>query len=385
MKLQKWIKRGTVLALSAALLTTGLAGCGATTNNGANADNDSETVADDTGKNDGADQELDTSDANTIHFAIAAGTIRTAPVILAKELGYYEEEGVNVEFVNSQDAPSTLTAISSGKKDVDAFGQGIVPSLTFIANGSDLVIYEGTAAEGGSIIAKEENVEKFKDLSNYEGITAALVRNESSWTITRAKLKEEGYDIDSIQLMEVDSEANVAQAVAKGEADVGFLPVEYANSFKDIGVSIVMEVGEISPLYVCCRQVTSAAKLEEKRDAFVKFTKANLRAYEFFEDEANRDEVVKILADYSGQTEDYVYNYFFVNRTVLTLDPNSKGVETFYDSLKDSGYFDGGTDVDIKDHIDTSVYEEALNEIIEEYPDDTFFQEQKDIFEQYNQ
>ena len=306
-------------------------------------------------------------------------------MILAKELGYYEEEGVNVEFVNSQDAPSTLTAISSGKKDVDAFGQGIVPSLTFIANGSDLVIYEGTAAEGGSIIAKEENVEKFKDLSNYEGITAALVRNESSWTITRAKLKEEGYDIDSIQLMEVDSEANVAQAVAKGEADVGFLPVEYANSFKDIGVSIVMEVGEISPLYVCCRQVTSAAKLEEKRDAFVKFTKANLRAYEFFEDEANRDEVVKILADYSGQTEDYVYNYFFVNRTVLTLDPNSKGVETFYDSLKDSGYFDGGTDVDIKDHIDTSVYEEALNEIIEEYPDDTFFQEQKDIFEQYNQ
>lgn len=322
------------------------------------------------------------AEENTIRFATQPGQIRTAINILAEQLGYYEEEGVNVEFVNA--APTeALTAITTGKSDVDVLGTGIVPDLTFIANGSDLVVFEGTAAEGGSIIAREDEVEQYKDLQNYAGITAALVRGSSSWVITRAKLVESGVDVDSINLLEVDSQANVAQAVAKGEADLGFLPIEYANSTLDIGTAVVYEVGELDPLYVCCRQVTSSQKLKEKHDAFVKFTIANLRAWEYYEDEANRDEVVKILADYSGQTEDYVSNYLFVNRTVLTLDPNEKGVITFYDSLSSSGYFDGSA-VDISEHIDTSVYAEALQTVLDRDPDDAFFQNNLEIYREYN-
>lgn len=383
------IRRAAAMTLAAALLTGALAGCAATQDSGNNAGNNGEEADSQNGAKE-SDMEGNDSEAafyaeeNTIRFALPAGNIRTAVQILASELGYYEEEGVNVEFVDISDTTAGLTTISSGKTDLDVWGTGIVPDLTFIANGSDLVIFEGTAAEGGAIIATEENVEKYQDLDNYEGITAAMVRNSSSWVITRAKLLERGIDVDSITLLEVDSQANVAQAVAKGEADLGFLPIEYANSFRDIGVSLVMEAGELSPLYVCCRQITSSTKLEEKHDAFVKFTKANLRALEYFEDEANRDEVVSILAEYSGQTEDYVYEYFFVNNTILTLDPNRSGIITFYESLVDSGYFEDGTDVDVDDHIDTSVYKEALDEIIAEYPDDAFFQEQLEIYNEYN-
>ncbi len=386
-KVKKVTKLATVVTLSAALLTTGLAACGSveTSDNDTVSDSEiNETVNDTDNETDTENEVAYASEEKTIYFAIAAGTIRTAPMILAQELGYYEEEGVNVEFVDSQDATSTLTAISSGKKDVDVYGQGIVPDLTFIANGSDLVIFEGTAAEGGSIISREDEVEKYQDLENYEGITAAMVRGSSSWVITRAVLMEQGIDVDSIQLLEVDSQANVAQAVAKGEADLGFLPVEYANSFRDIGVSLVMEVGEISPMYVCCRQVTSSDKLDEKHDAFVKYTKANLRALEYFENPDNEDEVVRILAEFSGQTEDYVHEYFYENRTFLTLDPNREGVETFYQSLDSSGFFSEGTDVDINEHIDTLVYKEALDEIIAEYPDSEFFQEQLTIYNEYN-
>ncbi len=322
------------------------------------------------------------AEENTIRFATQPGQIRTAINILADQLGYYKEEGVNVEFVNAA-GTEALTAITTGK-DVDVLGTGIVPDLTFIANGSDLVVFEGTAAEGGAIISKPENVDTYKDLSNYADITAAMVRGESSWTVIRTQLKNAGVDPGSVTLMEVDSEANVAQAVAKGEADVGFLPVEKANSFLDVGIAIVYEVGELEPQYVCCRQVTSSAKLAEKRDAFVKFTIANLRAWEYYEDESNRDEIIKLLADFSGQTEEYVENYLFVNRTVLTLDPNKKGVETYYESLKDSGYFDN-TDVDVSDHIDTSVYSDALNTLLKREPDNAFYQNKLELFQQYNE
>ena len=60
------------------------------------------------------------------------------------------------------------------------------------------------------------DVDKFKDLKNYKGVKAAMVRGDSAWVVTRAKLLEEGVDVDSIQLVEVDSQANVAQAVSKG-------------------------------------------------------------------------------------------------------------------------------------------------------------------------
>lgn len=388
MKLKKFIKRATAITLSAAFLATGLAACDSTETSSNNTGSDS-SVSDasvdvEQAEGDGEQDVAFDSEENTIRFAISAGTIRTAVVILADALGYYEEEGVNVELVDSNDTTATLTAISSGKTDVDVFGQSIVPGLTFIANGSDLVIFEGTAAEGGAIVSRPEDVEKYKDLANYEGVTAALVRNESGWIITRQALLDAGYDVDSITLMEVDSQANAAQAVSKGEADIAFFPEEFVASFSDLNIEEVMPVGEISPMYVCCRQVTSSAKLEQKHDAFVKFTKANLRAFEYFSDEANREEIDRILAEFSGQTEEYVDNYFFVNTTTLTLDPNKSGIETYFQALINSGYFEEGTDADISEHINTEIYETALNEIIEEYPDNEFYQEQLEIFNEYN-
>lgn len=323
-------------SLSAAILAGALSGCG----NKENGDNESKTIK----------------------FGIQPGTIRTAVVLLADHLGYYKEEGVDVEFVEAADATAALTSISMSKGDIDVWGTGIVPDLNFIANGSDLVIFSGTAAEGGAIIAKPENAETYKDFSSYNDITIATVRADSAWVVSRGYLQKQGVDVDSINVMEVDSQVNVAEAVNKGEAQLGFLPAEYAVKYND-SVDVVYEVGELEPLYVCCRQVTSRQTLEDKKDELIAFTRANIRALEYYQDEANRDEIVKYLADYSDQTEDYVYTYLFENRTVMTIDPNRQGVIDYYDSLVDAGYFSG--DIDIENHITTEIYDEALSQLNE--------------------
>lgn len=372
------LKKTLAAALALTIFAGSLSGCG-----DKNAPSGSQGQPKETGEGN-TQQTYDlTAEENTIRFALPAGQVRTAIITIADELGYYEEEGVNVEFVNSS-GTEALTAITTNNKDLDVLGTGIVPTLNFIANGSDLVVYAGTAAEGGSIVARPENVEQYKDLENYAGVRAAMVRNESAWVITRAKLLELGIDVDSIELVEVDSTTNVVQAVAKGEADVGFLPLEQANTLLELGVEVVYAVGDLDPNYVCCRQVTSRQKLEEKHDAFVRFTVANLRAWEYFVDEANREDIVKLLAEVSGQSEEYVDNYLFVNRTLLTLDPNESGVITFYQALGDTGYFDTSA-VDVADHIDTSVYAEALSEVLERYPDDEFYQDKLELYREYNQ
>lgn len=377
-------KKTLAAALALTLLAGSLSGCGSKSGSAENTNTPAGAQGQSGDNEDPGTQTYDlTAEENTIRFALPPGQVRTAIMTLADELGYYEEEGVNVEFVNSS-GTDALTAITTNNKDLDVLGTGIVPSLNFIANGSDLVVYAGTAAEGGSIIARPENVEQFKDLENYAGVRAALVRNESAWVITRAKLLELGVDVDSIQLVEVDSTTNVVQAVAKGEADVGFLPLEQAKTLLELGVEVVYAVGELDPNYVCCRQVTSRQKLEEKHDAFVRFTVANLRAWEYYADEANREAIVKVLAEVSGQSEEYVDDYLFVNRTLLTLDPNESGVITFYRALGDTGYLDISA-VDVADHIDTSVYAEALSEVLERYPDNEFYQDKLELYREYNQ
>lgn len=324
--------------------------------------------------------------SETINFGITMGpgSIRTAIVILADKLGYFKEEGVNVEFKEVADAASALTSLSLGKGDLDIWGTGIVPDLTFITNGSDLVIFEGTAAEGGAIISLPENVEKFKSLKNFENTTVAMVRNQTSWVVTRELMREQGLDVNSINLKFVDSQINVAQAVAKGEADTGFLPVEFANQFRPEGIELVREVGELVPNYVCCRQITSRKTFTTKRDALVKFSKANLRAWNYFENPANRENVIKLLAEFSGQEPSYINQYFFVNHTLLTLDPNTNGISNFYTAMINSDYFTGKTPVDIENFIDSSIYKEALDAVAKENPNDEFYKAALKNYDKYN-
>lgn len=379
MKFQKMI----ALTLSLALLVSLLAACGGTkadTSSDGGASERAESSQPETEANDIAFD----AEENTIRFSLPAGQIRNAHQILAQELGYYEEEGVHVEFVNVS-GTDALAAITTNQTDIDILGTGIVPDLTFISNGSDLVFFAGTAVEGSSIIARPEDVEYYKDLKNYAGTTFAMMRNQTSWIVTRAKLVEAGVDIDSINIMEVDSQINVAQAVSKGAADVGVLPLEYAAAASDLHIGVVYEVGELEPNYVCCRQVTSPAKLEEKHDAFVKFTVANLRAWEYYEDEANRADVLALLARQSGQTEEFVNQCLFINRTLLSLDPNTDGIVSFYHYLSDSGILkDAAREVEIEDYIDTSVYEEALQILLEREPDNAFFQEVLETYRRDN-
>lgn len=341
-------KRIISIILSATIITGAIAGC-------------ANNKADQSGKG-----------SQTIKFGIIPGTIRTAVVLLADKLGYYEEEGVNVEFVEASDATAALTSISTNKGEIDIWGTGIVPDLNFIANGSDLVIFSGTAAEGGAIIAKDGEADNYKDFSNYEGITIATVRADTAWVVSRAYLEKQGIDIDSIKVIEIDSQVNVAEAVKKGEADLGFLPAEYATKYDENGVDLVYEVGELEPLYVCCRQVTSREALTSKEEELIHFTIANIRALEYYSNEANRDEIVQYLAEYSDQEEDYVKQYLFENRTIMTIDPNKEGIISYYNSLVDAGYFEG--DIDITEHVDTDIYETALNELIERDSKNEFYQ-----------
>lgn len=413
------------LLLTTALALTALTGCGQTgsiaetaaqeeekTNTDENTDAEATDAAETADTEQAADEVADTEEAatqdkGTLNVSFMTGNIRIAINILALEKGYFAEEGVTVEPVNigGQDA---LTAINGSDDQLDILNTGFVPDLQAIGSGYDITVIGGTAVEGGAVIAKSGNTAAYQDAStiiNLDAVKEArlgFVRNEASWVITRQYLLDNGVSEEEIAAIEDEANGNisyyqdetaVAQAVQKGEVDLGFLPMEYALLYGDAyELEVVTPAGSLQENYVCCREVTSPAKLAEKHDAFVAYETARIRAFDYYKqgetDEAIKQDVVDTVANYSGKEADYVETYLYGGVTKYATDPNTKGIVKYVEAATNSGLLaSAGVDFatyDITQNIDVSAYEEAINALVEREPDNQTYAELLTQFEADN-
>ena len=404
--------------LTAALAVGTLAGCGQTgtiatdsgTTSETEANTDAQAASDttaDTAKSDeqAAADTTEAKDYGTLYVSFPTGNIRIAIDILAQQLGYFKEEGVTVEEVNlgGMDA---LTAINSADGNLDILTTGFVADLQAIGSGYDLTVIGGTAVEGGAIITKKGNADQYKDagtILNFDAIKSAklgLQRNEAAWVITRQYLLDNGVAEDEIKAIEDEATGNiayyadqtaVAQAVQKDEVNLAFLPLEYALLYADAyDLEVVAKAGDLQENYVCCREVTSKARLADKKDAFVAYEKARIRAFEYYKqgetDDSVRQDVVNIVASWSGKETDYVDTYLYGGVTKYATDPNTAGIVKYVEAANNSGLLQSaGIDFstyDIKQNVDSSVYGQAITELADANPDNTFY---ASLLEQFNQ
>ena len=404
--------------LTAALAVGTLAGCGQTgtiaTDSGTTSETEANTDAEaasettaDTAKSDeqAAADTTEAKDYGTLYVSFPTGNIRIAIDILAQQLGYFKEEGVTVEEVNlgGMDA---LTAINSADGNLDILTTGFVADLQAIGSGYDLTVIGGTAVEGGAIITKKGNADQYKDagtILNFDAIKSAklgLQRNEAAWVITRQYLLDNGVAEDEIKAIEDEATGNiayyadqtaVAQAVQKDEVNLAFLPLEYALLYADAyDLEVVAKAGDLQENYVCCREVTSKARLADKKDAFVAYEKARIRAFEYYKqgetDDSVRQDVVNIVASWSGKETDYVDTYLYGGVTKYATDPNTAGIVKYVEAANNSGLLQSvGIDFstyDIKQNVDSSVYGQAITELADANPDNTFY---ASLLEQFNQ
>ena len=365
---------------------------------------EAETADADTQDTDTAADTTETKDYGKLYVSFPTGNIRITIDILAQQLGYFKEEGVTVEEVNlgGMDA---LTAINSADGNLDILTTGFVADLQAIGSGYDLTVIGGTAVEGGAIITKKGNADQYKDagtILNFDAIKSAkfgLQRNEAAWVITRQYLLDNGVAEDEIKAIEDEATGNiayyadqtaVAQAVQKDEVNLAFLPLEYALLYADAyDLEVVAKAGDLQENYVCCREVTSKARLADKKDAFVAYEKARIRAFEYYKqgetDDSVRQDVVNIVASWSGKETDYVDTYLYGGVTKYATDPNTAGIVKYVEAADNSGLLQSaGIDFatyDIKQNVDASAYGQAITELAQENPDNAFY---ASLLEQYN-
>ena len=97
--------------------------------------------------------ETEASDeVKTLKVGMMGTGIKPVGVIVAEAKGYFEEEGVNVEFEKVSSMNDAYMAVSTGDLDVYLFSS--TAAATFISQGTTtLRVFGGTAAEGSEIMA----------------------------------------------------------------------------------------------------------------------------------------------------------------------------------------------------------------------------------------
>lgn len=295
---------------------------------------------------------------------------------IAKEQGYYEEEGLAPEYIilNS----GAIESLSIGKADVNS--ETLIPPLSYIAQKADLRIIGGAKAGGSLIVTKPENAEKYALLENWGGARLGTVRLSTSEMASRYALGKLGFNMNAddpgqdISFVEIESYPNIIEGVRKGQVDIGFINFEYQNAARDLGLTILFPMTHMYPNYVCCRQTAYSKSLDTKREAHVAYLRAQIRAYKDYVEQP--DAIVSLLAKASSQEEDYVRSLLYSTEwnggRTYHPDPDSKRIKEVWDTLIQYRYIP--SDVPFEDAVDCTIYRDALREILARYPDDPLYQ-----------
>jgi NitT/TauT family transport system substrate-binding protein len=298
-----------------------------------------------------------------------------AMYFIAKEKGYFEQEGLDVQLFLFTNSGEGLNAISSGKLDAGSFGTA--SPLVFISKGVDLTIFGGQMSEGHGIVAKPEKAEQFKHLKNYVGKTIATVRLSTGDVVFRGGLHSAGVDWkNQVTIKELDSPGAVLEAVKKGSVDAGILWPPFLTLAEQQGLKVALRSGDILPSHTCCRQVALTQKIRANEADYVKFVRALIRAHAFYK--AHPDETVDVTGKYVQIDKAILKKDLYNGNLYLSPDPEKSSILSFWNYMNRAEYVISTTR--IEPHISTEIFRKALESLIIEHPNEKDFKALKASF-----
>jgi len=300
-----------------------------------------------------------------------------ALTFVAKEQGFFADQGLDVElsqFPNSADGYNALTA---GKLDVIAMGS-TAPAV-YISKGTDLKYIGGLMGEGAAAVTLADRAGEFGSISDFRGKTIATVRMSTGDVVFRNAMHEAGIDWEKdVTIQELKSPSIVMDAVKTGKVDVGIVWLPYQQIAETQGLKVVLNSDTFSPEHPCCRFVVSTATLDRDRDSLVKFETALIQAYDYIK--TNPDESVADVQKYVDFDKTVIADSIFSEHFNFSPDPNKKAIEEWWKMMNTIGFIN--SDEDIDKHIDTTVYKEALDNLIEQHPDNKNFQDLLEVYKE---
>lgn len=303
--------------------------------------------------------------------AVTGKLIKIAPAILAEQLGYFKEEGCDVEFQTVALADA-MASMSVNKLDIDLFG--VVPACSYVSQGTEVYVFGGTILNGSEMISSTKFDRELKTAEDFRGLKINCSREESGQIFLKSYLQNNGLELGKdIEFEYVDNPTTALEGLRSGQCDLFIANnaqgYTYSTSMDDIKVAGIP--ADVTGSYPCCRQNCSEEAYHKKFLSLVDFEIALIRGYDYYLN--NKDDVIKRLVDYSAQPKDYVEAAMYGTKDYrnvmdLTPDPHTKDVVEYYKAMMAIGEIEQ-SDYDMADYAVPYVYKKALDTLVEREPD----------------
>lgn len=292
---------------------------------------------------------------------------------VAKEKGYFEEEGLNAELVLFSENNSMLTAMENKKLQAGALGS--TNSILYESKGHAVTIFGGAMTEGHALVVKQSVVEGLGDnpgLAALKGKRIADTFGGTADVVFRQGLINAGLDPEKdVTLVSAESGSAAFAALKNDEIDGAILFTPFRKLAENEGYKILSYSGQVAGFenHPCCRQVALTEELKNNPDNYVGFLRALIKAYKFYQE--NEDETVEIIAKYVDIDKEILKQETYGQYISSNPDPDKGATLAFYDAMVNLKYVEP---FDLASGINTELYDEALNSIVKENPNDKTYQ-----------
>ena len=302
-------------------------------------------------------------------------------VYIAEDQGYLTEEGVEIEMQYINNGTDAFQAMDAGKVDImSTYGTG--SPLIQVAAGKEYTIFGGYMITGETPCFGKPETE-WKDLESFRGKKIGITRFGTPDIVLKGILHDAGLynspDDAEVEFVEFKTNQETLQAIANGEVDFGATATGYELQAEALGLEVKMWPDDYWHDHSCCRMECLSSFLEDEgnQEAVYRMFRAFIRAEEYLQD--HKDEVVQLVVKNLDLDQATVESFVYSEHMKYNTDPNRKAVETMWEKMKSFGYIEN-QDINIDDHINVDIYGTALQSLIEDYPDDAFFQQKLEEF-----
>ena len=207
-----------------------------------------------------------------LRASYSALSMSQSPIALAKDAGYYAEQGLDVEVLGIRSSAQNAAALLSGEVDVSILG-GIGPVRARLS-GSDLLLIGATKPYFAGSIVVRPDIRSPADLRGARlGISA---KGGNTDLMARAALPRLGLEPDvDITLLSTGESPEQVAALLAGTVDAAALTPPADERANNAGYPTLFDVTGARIPYPAVALGTAGPRLAERADALERF----LRAY----------------------------------------------------------------------------------------------------------
>ncbi len=227
-----------------------------------------------------------------------------APLYVAIENGYFEEEGIKIELTNGGGADASMTALLSKTADIGLMGPETVIYVQNQDKSDAPIVFGQLTQKDGSFLVSRNPEENFdwKDLAG-KNILAGRRGGVPAMTFEYI-LKEEGLNVGTDYTLNFDVQFNLmTSAFLGGTSDYCTVFEPTASEYQSAGKwHIVASVGEKGGEIPYTSFIALSSFLEKNPDTVKGFLKALKKAHEFIDENSEKTVAEAIIKQFPSTT-----------------------------------------------------------------------------------